>query len=167
MLNNKKIIIFLILIFIFIISSIFYFILPDNKLKNIHKEEVWDSLCYLKEENGNKRIIKITNTNINQLNRTLISGTDIFKSNLEIKEFYKFAGFEQKNEITVFGNENGIEVERIYKLIDNGIIEGYVKENDRQVITKNGVKLSKIIQENKVEFAKKYIIPKINCDLVK
>ena len=118
--------------------------------------------CYSKEVENKKRLIIIYKIK-NNTDSKGISGVDIFQDNGNAS--YTFSGFEDNGIIIAFGqNNNNILEERIYKKTENGIIEGFVEDSNKEKILDKDKEIIRIIDKNDVIFDDKNIIQISKCE---
>jgi len=117
--------------------------------------------CYSKEIDSKRRLIIIYKIK-NNIDSKSVSGVDIFQNNGNTS--YTFSGFEDNNIIVAFGENNNILEERIYKKTENGIIEGFVEDSNKEKISDKNKEIIRIIDKNNVIFDDKNIIKISKCE---
>jgi hypothetical protein len=72
---------------------------------------------------------------------------------------------KEKDFIDVFGmnTKRAMQEERVYRILDNGIVEGYIAEDNKIVKEIDGVKFLGVIRNDKIEFYLDYLIPEVDC----
>jgi len=163
---NKNFI--LIILFILIISFFglsYFYKKQKNNLENNNQQNLYQ--CFEKKSGDKIRKIKIKVINLKNAKKIAVAGEDIFQDENSQQKYY-FAGLKEDNLLTVFGNSDkrneGQELwERLYKITEDGIIEGNVKPYYQT--SKQFKKIVHTVPNKKqVTFNEINLIPKVKCE---